>query len=78
VFSGIHLEHHRGVVPGLPHDGVGVGPLPENLVDEPAAQRMPTQLVDLGGGEPRGSGAARWIISLMPCPVIACCPKAPV
>jgi len=38
VFPGIHLEHHRGAVPGLPHDGVRVGAGPEGLGDEPGAQ----------------------------------------
>src|SRR5664279_3641413 len=35
-----------------------VGAGPEGLGDEPGAQRMPTELVDLRGGEPRGGRAA--------------------
>src|SRR5664280_1653218 len=58
VFAGIDLEHHRGAVPGLPHDRVGVGAGPEGLGDEPGAQRVPAELVDLGGGEAGGGGAA--------------------
>src|SRR5664279_1371800 len=58
VFAGVDLEHHRGAVSGLPHDRVRVGALPEGLGDEPGAQRVPAQFVDLGGGEPGGGGAA--------------------
>lgn len=36
----------RGGVPGLTHDGVGVGPVAEGLGDEPCTQRVPTQLGD--------------------------------
>src|SRR5664279_3536714 len=52
VFAGVDLEHHRGAVPGLPHDRVGVGAGPGGLGDEPGAQRVPAELVDLGGVNP--------------------------
>ena len=47
VFLGVDLEHHRGPVPGLPHDRVRVRAGPERLDDKSGTQRMLP--IDLGG-----------------------------
>ena len=78
MFAGVDLEHHRGAVSGLSHNGVGVRAGPERLGDEPCSQRVPSQLLRLGGTVASLAAARRWIISAIASPDIALAPMAPV
>ncbi len=58
MFPGVGLQDGGVAVPGLPHDCVRIGALPERFGDEPGPQRMPTQFRDLFWGVSGVGGAA--------------------
>ena len=70
VFPGVDLEHHRGAVPGLPHDRVRVRAGRKASVTNPARSECPPSSAIWAGVNPACS-ARRRIISFTACPVIA-------